>query len=123
MNSFEKTVLIVEDDPLNQASLRITINKQYNVECCNSDNTFYKVLNSKKIDLILMDIALKGNKSGLQLTEELRKIPDYKNIPILCLTAHTKNIDEKNALSAGVNIFIRKPIVYPKLMELIKKYI
>lgn len=123
MNSFEKTILIVEDDPLNQAALRITISKKYNVECCNSDNTFYKILNSKKIDLIIMDIAINGNKSGLQLIEEVRRLPKYKKIPILCLTAHIKKTDEKNALSAGANIFIPKPVIYPKLMELIKKFI
>lgn len=57
-----------------------------------------------------MDITLSGNKTGITLIKSLRQIPLYKNIPIICLSAHIAEADKLEALNAGANRYLRKLI-------------
>ncbi|HED05284.1 MAG TPA: response regulator [Ignavibacteria bacterium] len=38
------------------------------------------------------------------------KLPEYKNIPLVCLSAHAFKKDKENALDAGVDVFLAKPV-------------
>ncbi len=118
-------ILITEDDFENQKFLEMFLKRNFDVYICDSAQSFYDNINNTKFDLVLMDISLKGNKNGLELTEELRKIPAYKNIPVVCLSAHAFKKDRENAFNAGVDIFLTKPvenkILLNTLLELIKK--
>lgn len=102
-------LLIAEDDLENQKFLQLFLNKYFTVDICDSSLTFYELLDKEKFDIILMDISIKGEKNGLQLTRELRKNPDYSAIPIVCYTAHALNRDRINALEAGCNVYLSKP--------------
>ena len=118
MSSEEKPrILITEDDFENQKFLTLFLKRKFEVEICDSDNSFYEQINNKKFDIILMDISLKGKKSGLELTQEIRKNPQLQNIPIVCLTAHAFKKDKENALNAGVDIFLTKPVENEVLMN------
>jgi CheY-like chemotaxis protein len=118
-------ILITEDDLENQKFLRLLLKKDFDIEICDSDTSFYQKLHNSKFDLILMDISLKGKKNGLELTKELRTTPEYVNIPVVCLTAHAFKRDKLNAMDAGVDIFLTKPIennvLKSTLLEIINK--
>ncbi len=103
-------ILIVEDDYDTQLFYKLFLRKFYHLEFCRNDTLFYELIYENKFNLIIMDIAIKGQKDGLELTKELRKMENYKNIPIICLSAHVLQQDRENALSAGVNIFLEKPV-------------
>ena len=64
-----------------------------------------------------MDISLRGQKDGLQLTREIKSSERFKNIPVVCLTAHAFQQDRENAINAGVDIFLTKPVNNSYLME------
>lgn len=116
-------LLIVEDDYENQKFLQIFLRRKFNLELCDSSETFYAKLEESKFDIILMDISLKGKKDGLQLTKELREMKEYKDLPIVGLSAHAFQRDKENAYNAGVDIFITKPVQNDVLMEtLVKTY-
>lgn len=117
------TVLIVEDDPQNLKFLKILLSKHYNVVTCSSESEFYLTLLHRQFDAVLMDITLSGNKSGIALIKSLRQIPIYKNIPIICLSAHIAETDKYEALNAGANIYLRKPVQNKILLESIKNEI
>jgi len=110
-------LLIVEDDIENQKFLRIFLRRKFDFDFCDSDESFYKKLKESSFDIILMDISLHGEKDGLQLTKELRQNPQYKNIPIVGLSAHAFQKDRASAYEAGVDIFITKPVQGNLLME------
>ncbi len=113
-------ILIVEDDYENQKFLELFLSRKFEVEVCDSEETFYNQMKEKKFDIILMDISLRGHKDGLRLTEEIRANPETKDIPIVALTAHAFQRDRDNALRAGVDTFLTKPIMNNALMEAIK---
>ncbi len=113
-------ILIVEDDYENQKFLELFFSRKFEVKVCDSEETFYEQMNEHKFDLILMDISLRGHKDGLKLTEEIRANPETRDIPIVVLTAHAFQRDRDNALRAGVDTFLTKPIMNNALMEAVK---
>lgn len=123
MKAGEKTILIVEDDKLNQDALRLFLKNKYKIETCDSEKPFFNIITSKKIDLIIMDISLNGRKNGLELTEEIKNNPEYKNIPVLCLTAHARKTDERNAFTSGVDAFITKPVSNKVVLQVIEEFL
>lgn len=116
-NENKPRILITEDDSENQRFLRMFLGKYFITDICDSDITLYENLKNNKYDVILMDISLKGEKNGLELTRELKANPDYRTIPIVCLTAHAFKTDIENALNAGVDIFLTKPVDNHVLMR------
>ncbi len=114
-------LLIVEDDYENQKFLQIFLKRKFELEICDSSETFYEKLNQKKFDIILMDISLRGKKDGLQLTKEIREMEEYKNLPVVGLSAHAFQRDKDNAYKAGVDIFITKPVQNDVLMDTLIK--
>jgi CheY-like chemotaxis protein len=114
-------MLIVEDDFENQKLLEIYLRQNFRIDSCDSSETFYEKINSKKYDIFLMDISLRGNKNGLDLTRELRQLEDYKNVPIICITAHVLPQDKENAFAAGVDEFLRRPIYNRDLLDSVLK--
>ena len=110
-------LLVVEDDYENQKFLQIFLKRKFNIEICDSSETFYEKLDQKDFDIILMDISLRGKKDGLQLTREIRQMPDYSDLPVVGLSAHAFQRDKDNAYSAGVDVFLTKPVQNDVLME------
>ena len=120
-NEQKPRILITEDDSENQRFLRMFLRRNFITDICDSDITLYENLRKNKYDVILMDISLKGDKNGLELTRELKADPEFRDIPIVCLTAHAFKEDVENALSAGVNIFLTKPVDNHILMDTLLK--
>lgn len=114
-------LLIVEDDYENQKFLQIFLKRQFELEICDNADSFYKKIEDNDFDIILMDISLRGKKDGLQLTRELREKSDYKNIPIVGLSAHAFQRDKDNAYNAGIDVFLTKPVQNDVLMNTLLK--
>ncbi len=75
-------------------------------------------------DLVLMDVMMPV-MDGYQATKEIRKLEDKKisNIPIIAMTANAFEDDRQNAINAGMNDYISKPIKVETLYSVIKKYL
>ena len=68
-----------------------------------------RLIETVRPDVILMDIQLPG-QDGLSLTRELKTNPITAHIPIIALTAHAMKGDEVQAITAGCDAYIAKPI-------------
>ncbi len=112
MNGVNKkySVLIIEDDPHNLKFLQTLLSRYFNITTCRTESEFFNLITTEKYDLLLMDISLSGEKSGIGLIKSLRKIPLYKNTPIIALSAHVAESDKYEALNAGANLYLRKPV-------------
>ena len=77
-------------------------------------------LQKKKYDLILMDIQMPV-MDGLAAAEAIRSMSEYKNLPIIAMTAHAMVGDRETSLKSGMNDHITKPIdpglLYDALMR------
>ena len=57
---------------------------------------------------IILDVML-PNKSGFEILEELRALPEYQDVPILMLTARGQTKDRDSAFARGATQFMTKP--------------
>jgi CheY-like chemotaxis protein len=70
-------------------------------------------------DLILMDMAL-PEMDGWAATENIRKDPVTKDIPLIALTVHTLPRERQRALEAGVDAYISKPFDAEKFLSIVE---
>lgn len=105
-----KTVLIVEDNPMNM-ELASDLLEMAGYKVLASDTAVggIQLARDQLPDIVLMDIAL-PDMDGLTATRQLKEDPKLSHIPVIALTAHAMGGDEKKALDAGCDGYITKPI-------------
>jgi CheY-like chemotaxis protein len=67
-------------------------------------------------DLVLMDLLM-PQMSGLEVLQELRKLPHRRAIPVVILTAKGQDADRERAFALGASDFITKPFSPKKLLN------
>lgn len=112
-------VLLVEDDLLNQFTIKRFIEKKHTAIVADSSEKALEILNNGKVDLILMDISIRGSKNGLELTRELKASKEFSHIPVIAITAHAFESDKQKALEAGCDSFLPKPFSKDLLLSTI----
>jgi signal transduction histidine kinase len=102
-------VLVVEDNPLNQKVVQLTL-KKYGMLSEVADNgkiAVDKLRADDTFDIVLMDLQM-PEMDGYEATHLIRN--ELKSqIPIIALTAHAINEEKIKCLEAGMNEFIAKP--------------
>ncbi len=78
------------------------------VECAHSGTEALQKLSSKT-DLVLLDVKMPG-MDGFEVARRIRKESKVRNIPIIMVTALGSTEDRLNAVKAGANDFISKPV-------------
>ena len=76
----------------------------------------------KHPSVILMDLSL-PKLDGLSATREIRKHREFSKIPIVAVSAHDGPESRKEALAAGCNEYMTKPIDWDRLNELVDRYL
>jgi two-component system response regulator LytT len=108
------SILIVEDDKLEQQFIHNTIqkiNKKANIYYSSTAEQALQVAYKIPIDIFILDIQLSEGSSGIVLAQELRKIPQYFDNPIIFETTF---IDEEINVFRDVRCqtFIQKPLEF-----------
>lgn len=83
-------------------------------------DSILKKFDQIKPDLVLMDIQLSGEKTGLDVVRELRR--RGIDTPIIAVTAYAMVGDEERCLAAGCNAYLAKPLPVDKLVELFRQF-
>lgn len=81
----------------------------------------FEKIKSHKPDLIILDINL-PEMSGIEMLAEIKKDPVFSNTPIIALSANAMQSEINDALNAGFDEYITKPIQVVQFFELIDKY-
>ncbi len=119
--SFTGRILVAEDDPVNQITVKAILEKTgLEVTIANDGVEAINKVTSEQYDLILMDMQM-PNMSGCEVTRWLRK--QKCTLPIIALTANVMKSDIEECLSAGCNEFHTKPIDRAELFETLSKYL
>lgn len=115
------TVLLVEDTEDNRFMMRrlLEMSGYQVVEATNGEEAV-KLAETESPQLILMDLSLPVI-DGLAATRLIRKIPDCVRTPIVAVSAHDMSDFEAEAIEAGCNSYVTKPIDFAELEELIGK--
>ena len=121
--SSRMSILVVEDDPNSQKLARFTLSKDYDLHFADSVSDAKDVLNTEVVQLILLDLSLRGDEDGLDLARYLRGEDKWLKIPIIALTAHAFTSDRDRCLEAGCSDFMTKPFRLAELKETIQHLI
>jgi CheY-like chemotaxis protein len=112
-------VLLVEDTEDNRFMMRRLLEMSgYRVVEATNGEEAVKVAKAETPQLILMDLSLPVI-DGLAATRLIRKLPALLSTPIIAVSAHDSSDFQAEALDAGCNSYITKPIDFTELEQLI----
>ena len=115
------TVLLVEDTEDNRFMMRRLLEMSgYEVIEATNGEEAVRMAEAARPDLILMDLSL-PMIDGLAATRLIRKLPNLKKTPIIAVSAHATDDFLAEALGAGCNSYITKPIDFNELEQLIAR--
>ncbi len=123
-------LLLVEDNIVNQVlAEKMLLKLGYTVDVVDNGQKALDMLanasspKSKVYQLVLMDIQM-PIMDGYTATQKIRQMEGkVKDIPIIAMTAGARQEDKQQALDAGMNDFITKPVRMTELADMIKKYL
>ncbi|HEX8474936.1 MAG TPA: response regulator [Pyrinomonadaceae bacterium] len=117
----EKKVMVVEDFEDNRFMMRrlLEMSGYRVVEAINGQEAVEVALREQP-DLILMDLSL-PLLDGLAATRRIREHAELKNVPIVAVSAHDTADFHADALAAGCNEYVTKPIDFDELETLLQR--
>lgn len=117
----QPTILLVEDTEDNRQMMKKLLEMSgYRVVEATNGEEAVQVTSKELPELILMDLSL-PIIDGLAATRQIRNLPDGEDLPIVAVSAHDTADFHAEALAAGCNAYITKPIDYPELEEIVQR--
>lgn len=121
MDSSKKLVLVVEDFEDNRFMLRRLLEMAgYQVIEATDGEQALVAAQQRRPALILMDLSL-PRLDGLAATRGIRRHPDLSDVPIVAVSAHDSADFHAEALAAGCNDYVAKPIDFDQLDALLTR--
>jgi two-component system sensor histidine kinase/response regulator len=104
-------VLLVEDNQLNrEVATGLLEGAPVTVSTADNGEVAIRMLNEKpKYDMVLMDMQMPA-MDGLTATRAIRQNSQFKDLPIIAMTANAMAGDREKCLEAGMNDHLAKPI-------------
>jgi len=119
-----KTILIVDDSDFERETLAKVLAKKggFTIIQASEGNACLELIQSNKIDLILMDIMMPG-VHGNQILLQIRKQFNPIELPIIMITAKTESSDIIECLQNGANDYITKPVNFEVALSRISTHL
>lgn len=120
-NNRQRTVMVVEDFEDNRFMMRrlLEMSGYRVVEAVNGEQAV-DVARRERPHLILMDLSL-PLLDGLAATRRIRQHEELRRVPIIAVSAHDTSDFHADALAAGCNDYVTKPIDFDQLEALLKR--
>ena len=111
----KRSVLLVEDEPINQEMMKAILGDVYDVVVAGSGEEAMRVLCAahETLSIVLLDLNLPG-VSGIDLLRRIKADPAYLRLPVIVMTADGEA--EVECLTLGAIDFIPKPYPQPKVI-------
>jgi DNA-binding response OmpR family regulator len=120
MDAGERTLLVVDDSPANRDLLsRRLERKGFRVIVAEDGQRALDILATSRVDLVLLDVMMPG-MTGLEVLRKLRETRAPSALPVVMVTARTESEDVVEALEAGANDYVMKPIDFPVVLARVK---
>ncbi len=116
-------ILLVEDNEINQQVAQELLEREgFVVTIAKDGQEGVDQVKAVEYDVVLMDVQMPV-MGGYEATEVIRKDPNFENLPILAMTANAMAVDKEDALRAGMNDHIAKPIEPQKLFSTLIQWV
>ena len=123
LSSSRPTILIAEDSADSREMMQVLLETRgYQVIAAHDGMHAVEVALSSLPDLVLLDLEL-PKLDGLSVTRNLRLDPKLKDTPIIILSGHDPSRFRQEAIAAGCDDYLLKPIDFDLLHELLDRMI
>lgn len=113
------SLLYVEDDNIATEYVELIVRPEYYfTSAVNGEEALYKIQESR-YDILLIDINLRKGYDGISLTKKIRESENYKDTPIVAVTAYAMSGDKEEFLANGIDYYLPKPFRHVELLELL----
>ncbi|MBV8324878.1 response regulator [Chryseobacterium sp.] len=119
-----KKILITDDDVRNIFSLTKALEK-YKAEvvvAMDGKHALQQIQANPEIDVVLMDMMM-PEMDGYDTIKEIRKMPAYKRLPIIAITAKSMIGEREKCITAGASDYISKPVDIDQLLSLLRVWL
>lgn len=116
-----RDILLVEDNFINAEVIATFLTGKFNIHHAYNGESAIKMAKNKQYNLILMDINLGEGYNGVETSYEIRKLNNYKDIPIVAVTGYSFLEEKEKLLDAGMSDYLAKPFDKKELIETIKR--
>jgi DNA-binding NtrC family response regulator len=103
-------ILAIDDSPEILTLINEILGETYEVRLAKTVKAANTILNEKKADLILLDLKLEGDISGLDFLNYLKSKDHLKDIPVLMISSNSQLMNVSKATKLGAKGYIVKPI-------------
>ena len=117
-----KTIMIIDDSPTMLMSLEGILSKAgiAVLKAVSGEEALEKLTHGPKPDLVITDLNM-GALNGIELIRKLRKLANFRFLPILMLTTESQQDKRNDARSAGATGWIVKPVDAAALMQVVRQ--
>ena len=116
------TVLSVDDSPIVQLTIKRALSEHYNVLLANGATKALKILEQYTVDLMLLDLTM-PDMDGLEFCRIVRQIPEFRELPIVMVTARDGLVNKMKGRIAGTSKYLTKPFSPDRLQETVHQLI
>ncbi len=119
-----RKVLIVDDDVRNIFALTSAL-ESHNMEVVHAENGLEGIdllRETPGIEVVLMDIMMPG-MDGYEAINAIRQMTEFRNLPIIALTAKAMKADRDRCIEAGASDYISKPLDIDQLLSLLRVWL
>lgn len=112
------SVLVAEDNPINQKVIRAMLERRgHRVLLVSDGQAAVEMVSKQAVDLVLMDMLM-PHMDGLEATAAIRTLPaPHNSVPVVALTANVLQGEQDRCIAAGMNAFLSKPVTPSQLFE------
>ncbi len=115
-----KKIILLDDSNFAIRHMEYILDKKYALRGVSSIEEALEVIQKEQFDLLLVDYLLPVG-DGLQFVQRARALPQYKDIPVILISASLDKVLFSEALRSGVNDCLCKPIKRRETMEVIEQ--
>ncbi|MBT3292471.1 MAG: response regulator, partial [Victivallales bacterium] len=117
-------ILVADDNKTNLLVARGVLGKlgYCSVDVAENGLLVIEALEKTAYDLVLMDVQM-PEMDGYEATAEIRKMaPEYRELPVIAMTAHAMKGDREKCIAAGMDDYISKPVKPKGLLEMVQRW-
>ncbi|HOK97816.1 MAG: response regulator [Bacteroidales bacterium] len=119
MDNTSKTILVIDDSTTNVVLLEaVLMNKGYTIDKAMNVKEAYEIMQKRLPQLILLDLLM-PRINGFEFLQQLKNNQQYKDIPVIIVSALTDEETIQKTYQLGAQYFIKKPVDINQLIDIV----